>query len=349
MLRASAPATIAEALALGRFAAAHQGFQLSVVIDSLESSANASGDLAAVVAALGRVEPDVSIIVSTRLAEWRGLSIGDSSPPGWSEASIAEWSVSLVQKLVVTAARPVSEELVRLLGTPLFLDLFLRLFGKDKPVPAGLQTRHGLLREYWDQRILPDDHPEAPARRRVLDQAASEEAGGREVHSLPLEEATDRLVSEGIFRIRRGSHVFRHALLRDYALMGWLLLTSNRAPDVAARIASIPRLLVRMGSLRAVLEALAEGESWPLAGAEVAQAISAHDDLRLLTAEAFAELDDPSTTDLLTLVRALGTGGSSFFERLVEVASLRGMRAWAQLLTGLPATADFAEAETCIG
>jgi hypothetical protein len=349
VLRGASPSTIAQALALGRFEAMQAGTALTLLVDAFESAADSTQDLADVAAGLARAEPDLPIVLAVRDAEWRALSRTSAAPQGWTETPIAEWTSERVERLVSSSARPtLSPELLRLLTTPLFLDLFLRLFGTDKPVPPGLQTRHGLLREYWHQRVLPDDHPEAPARRRLLDDTAQEEAAGRDAHNLPPGAAADTLTSEGIFRGRDGRHLFRHTLLRDFAVMQWLLAAGS-GNHVADNLARIPRLLVRMGAIRAVLEAVAEG---PAAGSSagsapgILHALGAHDDLGLLTADALAELDDPSTVDLLELLRGLSQAGAPLFERLAEVGRLRGVKAWAARFAQLPDTSAWAEGET---
>lgn len=346
MFRGVTSDTLAEAFAIGRFVAAQQGRTLLVVVDAIETAADSPSALAAIVAGLTRAPPDVRIVAGARATEWETLS----GVMGWRLAPMLDWGLDRVRGYVLSAARPsVSDELLRLLTTPLFLDLFLRIFGTAETVPAGLQTRHGLLAEYWSRRVLPDNSAVASSRRRVLDRAAEEECAGHELHQLPDGAPTEQLLSEGVLRSRRGLFSFRHALLRDFAVMDWLLFgsTLSSGDAVAARIELIPRTLPKMGAVRATVEAATEvapKHAIPFPASEVLHALALNDSLRDIMAEILADLDDPSTTDLSALLGALGRSAAEFLERLVSVVRLKGARAWGPILARLPTRDSFATA-----
>lgn len=249
------PDQLAEAVALGVFEARYRGSRFVLGIDAIE---NVGGELPqrAMLAALRKIaSADVSVCVTSRLGEWRNVRGSDEKVPGWHEVELEEWSEELVGTLVHSSGRPsIGGDLVRLLRTPLFLDLFLRAFGQDADVPAGIQTRHGLIDAYWSRRILPRDDERSVERLSMLFTVASNEAQGRSRHRIEGPAAA-QLTSEGLFVLNRGERSFRHTLLRDYAVGQWVRDCGPKDADIASRLEGIQSPFVQFGALRAVLEA----------------------------------------------------------------------------------------------
>jgi hypothetical protein len=142
--------------------------------------------------------------------------------------------------------------LVDLLRTPFLLDLFLKSFGGQDAMPAGVASCHGVLREYFRQRVLPDT-PAVGEARSALNKGVSEALVGRS-HWLDSGAGVDGLVSEGVLERVPGEGYlrFRHSLLRDFCAA---LELSDQTPDeIARRFAALKNPLDRQDVLRALLE-----------------------------------------------------------------------------------------------
>ena len=339
--------TIREAIEVGAFVAGVAQQSLVVGVDAVETFGS-TVQQQALLAALAGAQSQARVFVTVRLFDWRTLAGTQSTVAGWPSAALDDWPVATVRALTSSSARPdLPTRLVELLSTPLLLDLFLRVFGKEAAVPVGLQARHGVLSAYWYQRVLPTDHADAPERRTKLDEAARAEASGIAMHAL-RGKAPKVLASEGVFSAVQGRYRFRHALLRDFALMRWAT-ADPRAPAIAKRFGKVAVPLIRLGLARALVEALSEedsGTGQALAAPEVvASLLSKGEDAVALVGTVLGQLDDPRGLDLERLLaHAPAEPAEELVRRAVHVARITLARGWLAPLTRLPATTHFADA-----
>jgi hypothetical protein len=344
-LRGCTPRVIAEAIALGVFWARTRGGALTVFLDAVEELGPDESTRRERLVALARAASSgrLRVVAAARALSWRELRGAQESVPGWSEVELQDWPLDTVQAALQGNARAdVGPDLERLLRTPLLLDVFLRTFPGEEEIPVGLQSRHGILTAYWERRVLPRDDPRAVPRAAALAVASEEEVGGKRRHAIDTA-ASQELVSEGIFTIERGLLVFRHALLRDFAVMNWLSDSSSGA-EVISRAGAISAPLVQYGVLRAMLEAVIS----PTVGNSVATNFSAtlydllaagsRPPLNSAIADVLGELDDPRPVDLTRLNEALlaDEDPSRFVVRLVHVAATAINHGWVMCWARLP-------------
>lgn len=342
---------LAEALDLGAFLSRTQGQRLSVFVDSLETAADDSNQLADVASVLQRATEEA--VLTVRSTTWNSIRGSQSAVAGFRIAELHDWDEQLVLQLTRSSQRPdISADLVRVLSTPLLLDIFLRAFGLNEIVPPGLQTRHHVLEAYWRRRILPDSDPRALERRQLLDATAQEEAQGISSHA-STGVAALQLASEGLFIVIAGRLVFRHPLLRDFAISMWA--TADGTPKTAIdRIGSITNSLVRYGTARAVIEASSSpAPSNGLASPPLAHLLAdaSSGEGLLLLAEVLGEMEDPSVVPIRTLDHLVGESSEApaFGTRIVDVARLSQNRAWLDMIANLPAGAEWVEAQRWVG
>jgi hypothetical protein len=148
-LRGKTPTQVRATLSIGAFSCHAKGQSLKVYIDALENAADNIPNLQGLLASLSDVaaSQQVRITITIRDVTWGALLGTQEALPQWERVDLAEWNEDRVSALVCSSQRPgLSHELIRLLCTPLLLDLFLRTFGTSNPVPPGLQTRHQVLR-----------------------------------------------------------------------------------------------------------------------------------------------------------------------------------------------------------
>jgi hypothetical protein len=336
----------------GRAEAVAAGKHLSLFIDAFEGLADRTEELRARLAALRQLTlgGGARVVLTVRAAVWP--QIAPSGGAGtFKQVELTDWPEDIVRAEVKASERSrIGDDLIQLLRTPLLLDLFLRTFDTSQEVPAGLQSRHGILSAYWDRRVLVGDRV---ARATVLDRFAEEEARGTVLHRDPGPEARG-LLSEGILVMhRQAAYAFRHALLRDFALMRWAFQADDPG-SMVSRLQSIRSSLTRFGALRAVLEAtcdrapdtapvLASGET--VDTTTLIQALAPDSTALLMAAEVLGELDDPSPIDLDRLLARLPSAeqASLFVERLVYVAQLSLNRRWLDRFALLPESTQWAE------
>jgi hypothetical protein len=188
------------------------------------------------------------VYVATRLATWTDIRDRLS---GWRTVRLARWSRDRIRILAQAGrAEPLSADLIDLLRTPLLLDLFLGTFAAGDIVPAGLGTRHGVLRAYFERRVY--GHTTAPARRAVLDAGVTAVLANAATwrDSTP---AANQLSSEGVIVSVFGELRFRHALLRDFSAA--LQLVPRTAEDIAGALRDVTNPIIRNELLRGVIEA----------------------------------------------------------------------------------------------
>src|SRR5262249_31174206 len=141
------------------------------------------------------------------------------------------------------------------------------------------------------------------------------------------------LASEGVFIMRRGLYVFRHSLLRDFALLCWATGRSSQQTGVLAVLATVSSPIVRWGAVRAAVEAgLSSGEmqvgfqgfSDLLSAQTMAQGQTANQ-----VAEVLGELEDPSVVDLPRIVRECSPAlDSGFVDRVIVAATISENPGW---------------------
>ena len=241
---------IEDALSFGSWACHQRGEKLNIYIDGFDF-AKAPTELLAVVER-SLTERSARVFVAARVTKW--ASIRDRFP-GWTEISVSPWSEELVRK-VADAGRTsrLSPDLVQLLRTPLLLDLFVRTFNAQDPVPEGLSSRYGVLKAYYDHRILKDDGSNSVEIRIALDTGAKAIVDNRSSW-LDNSPAAHGLLSDGVFVQSSGRYSFRHALLRDYATS--LFLGSLRETnEMVEQLKEVANPAIRNDILRALVESL---------------------------------------------------------------------------------------------
>jgi hypothetical protein len=312
---------LAEAMRLGAFVHRESG-GLVICLDALENVSEAR----ALLAAIRPVEGDYRVITTCRASEWLDVCGTQSGPDGWQVIELAEWPSQLVERIVEESHRPaIHAGLLQVVRTPIFLDLFLRTFGSASVVPPGLQSSHALLTEYWGLRILPDNDPRALATRELLDRISHAEMQGRSRHNVDASHrgACTALVSEGLLMVVGGQVTFRHALLRDFAVMRRIV--DNECPrHVVSSLQSTTRSLVRFGAARAVVEDALQARPHDLP----TMISTASDELLRVLAMVLAELEDPSSLDVEELAGVLQGRAQPFLEQLVHVAAQQGNVEW---------------------
>jgi hypothetical protein len=334
------PDQISAAIDLGAFAARHRGRRLVLGVDSIENAGDDQQRRRLLAALRTAAVTDVTVCVTSRLLEWRSARGSAETISGWEAIELDEWPEDRIRDQVNASGRPrLGADLIRLLRTPLLLDLFLRTFGREAEVPPGLQTRHGLLQAYWDRRILSENDDRSAERRATLLKVAEDEATGVNAHTL-IGEAPRALTSEGLFSLSRGGlRSFRHALLRDFAMMGWTQDRTASSEQVVAKLETIRPSLVQFGTLRAVLEAAAAGTT---AGTTILSALKPP--LLFHAGTVLGEFEDLSQAALTSIVDAVHAeerGG--FLRALLAAIKLDRNVAWGAVIARLPDDAGWAQ------
>jgi hypothetical protein len=246
--------------------------RVHVYIDGLDEAPSSKRERwAQLLVRLGALK-NVRILVSVRDAVWRADGKLRQQLLAWRTVDLARWPEALVLKLLATTAYASTLPIgvVELLRTPIMLDIFWRTFveadREGLPRVARLQTRHGLLAAFWEERLLrsPRYTGAADAMRQLhalLGIAAtaigSFTAPAEDHTAVQMLLAEGVLVEEGRLQVRLN---FRHPLLRDFALAQWCLGTSNEAA-AARRWKSILGGLQRYGALRAIAEAFWDSDA----------------------------------------------------------------------------------------
>lgn len=150
-LQGKTPRQVGSVLGLGAFVSSVERKSLHVLVDAIENAADGVSELHAFIASLGEVGglEKVHVTLSMRAVTWGRLAGSQEKIPRWVVVELSDWREDRVSTLVRGSQRPgISPELLRLLCTPLLLDLFLRTFGVAEAVPAGIQTRHAVMSAY---------------------------------------------------------------------------------------------------------------------------------------------------------------------------------------------------------
>ncbi|WAM26893.1 hypothetical protein [Myxococcus sp. NMCA1] len=356
-LRGKTPQQVGSILELGAFASSFANKPLHIFIDALENSAADNSALPALLASLSDVGslPNVYITMSVRAVTWGGLAGSQEKLPRWLAAELSDWNEDRVRELISGSRRPsIGGGLLRLLRTPLLLDLFLRTFSGDEAIPTGLQTRHAVLDAYWERRVLPSNNPDSAKSRELLAQFCEREAGGHSRHTF-VEPAVHKLASEGVFTQQHGTWSFRHPLIRDFAMAQWAAIDSTSPKNIIKKLAGITDSLSRWGAFRAAIEAAVESSSLgghmpPLE--DLIREVSAESLSTLMSAaEVLGQLEAPSSVNLGSILREISPAESAaeFINRLLDLARLDRNAAWIPWILSLPPSAEWIEATPWIG
>lgn len=216
--------------------------------------------------------PNVSAVVSIREADWKSDGDVRKQLDSWQCVTLNLWPEAIVRQLLSSTPyhNSIPQTVIDLLRTPILLDLFWRAFVEtttpDISRASKLQTRHHLLAEFWDQRIVnsPRHTHVSQLIRRLNDffaHAASIVGPCSETHADV--EVIQLLLSEGVI-VREGRLQprlrFRHPLLRDFAYAQWCLGTTT-PPETAQRCRGISGGLERYAAMRALIEALSDPQA----------------------------------------------------------------------------------------
>lgn len=315
------------AVELGSWAAKRDCRPITVFVDALDDRGDAVDVLNAVSSATA-ANSNAKVIAAARATTWADASAQLSS---WSPALLAEWDEGLVRSLAQgDRGSRLGDDLIRLLRTPLLLDLFLATFGPDEAPPVTLATRHGLLRAYFERRILPSGSATSGPRRASLVEGVTSSIRGDSWWTPSDREAALALESEGVLVSSMGLTSFRHALLRDFATM--LTLANPDATTTASRIGEISDSLTRDDVFRAVVEATIDPVPLPQLPALtplLASAIARE----LAVGHVFGAIDAADGAVLTALISA--DDGASF-RQAMHVALLLQNRAWIATVASLP-------------
>lgn len=351
-------ADVADSLGLGVFLAAAKKRRLHLYVDGLEGAADSYEQLGSFAAALARIaaDPNASVRLTCRTTAWNHVS-STACATAFHVLELREWDETDIRRLIGASHRPeLGNDLIKLLRTPLLLDLFLRTFGLDQPIPAGLHSRHAVLAAYWKRRILPPGHSIAPIRRAILDRMAIEEGNGIRAHQ-STEVAAAELESEGLLTSRSGLYQFRHPLLRDFSVAQYVLTRHKDATQVAAALSAISDLLVRSGGVRATIEAIATdpylshaSDSVVLHLGPMLQAMAQARCVDELS-DVLGEMDDIADTfqisDILLAFNA--SPDRSVPSRTLAIARAAINEQWLRILLNIPDSNTWAERQVWMG
>lgn len=326
------------ALGLGAFLADVDGSSLLVTVDGLEHAPNP----AAVVGALSRTSRGgTRIVVACREVTWRGFR--DPLVKRWQTVRLEAWdSAHVLQALGDETADPA---LVEVLSSPLLLDLYLRLPGRE---PSVARNRTALLTAYWESRVFGAGLAANTERRSLLLEICERESEGLwRHHGSGHSQAASELCSEGVFEpTGAGQFAFRHDLLRDYA-MAWWVLDASGVDGRLARLRSIQRGRAQWGAVREVLSRLRDNNGGLIELQDLLGRCLIDGDTRLrgAVADALAELPANVAPKLSTLEQILAGDGrmSTTLGRVLDGARLHTNRSWLRWLSELPDDVGWAE------
>lgn len=307
---------VENAVALGVWANARRGEAVTVFVDAIDQIGDPAGLLAGLERALAGYDRAV-IYVAMRFATWAGMR---DRLLRWRDVRLARWTNDRIRALADAGRRePLSSDLIDLLRTPLLLDLFLRTFAAGDAVPAGLATRHGVLRAYFERRVYADGG--SAARRAVLD-AGVDAVLANTPEWRSSDPAAQSLSSEGVVVNAFGALRFRHALLRDFSAA--LQLIPRTAREIANSLRGVESPIIRNELLRGTIEALLDPD--PIVqGAQLAELVRECTDAGLAPGIALGTTDAP-TASLLAAIAVLDSGG--VLRQALAHARLIENRAW---------------------
>lgn len=343
-LRGFQAVELSQALTIGDFVARVSRRSLRIFVDGYENVADSDSVRKQLLSALRTLASPHTLTLTCRAMIWGQLAGTQESIAGWEPIELSEWSESTIVKLVRESQRPsLTPQLLRLLRTPLLLDIFLRAFGEGEAIPVGLQTRHHILSCYWQRRILPADY-RAAARVKGLDEVAQAEALGTSWHcaSAPMLD----LASEGLFAHSSGRLRFRHAVLRDFALMQWLSYSYAEPAELVSHLGELKDAFAQYGVLRAVIEAVTVPNESTLPSypsqtfdpVEFLRSVWVHPTLRFRAADVLGELDDPRAIPINSLEQSLSglPEGAEVGSRILHMALACRNQSWAMQLAMFP-------------
>lgn len=305
-----------EAISLGVWASSRNSTAITVFVDAVDHQGDPDRLLARLSQAIGNYD-HAAIYVAVRFATWADIR---DRLPDWRSVRLGRWDPERVRAIAdVGRAEPLSADLIDLLRTPLLLDLFLRTFAAIDTVPAGLATRQGVLRAYFERRILAGST--AAQRRSVLD-AGVDAVLANAATWQSTEPAANELLSEGVVVNAFGALRFRHALLRDFSAA--LRLGLRNASSIADALRTIASPIIRNELLRGTIEALLDPE--PIVqGAVFSELVRSCIDADLAPGVALGTTDAP-TPELLVAIASLE--GGAVLRQALEHAHLLENRAW---------------------
>jgi len=330
---------VRKALAVAAFSAWAEKRKVVFAIDAFEEASDSTSELQSYLTALVGDDQRLQILLTVRPGKWREFAGTQEVDPRWRVVELQEWSAEIVGQLV-PSGMSVGADLLSLLGTPLLLDIFLRTFA-DNDVPSGLPTRDGVLSAYWGRRIIRTGHPTSVDREVLLQRICCAEAEGVSRH-LETDPLMRDLASEGLFLVKDGGYTFRHPLLRDFALMRWLLADSSRT-RAADRLGRIHSRVTRWGAPRALIEAaVATTRDSTLCPTleDIISAIGCGESQEALSAaEVLGELENPASVDVGRLLDGISgqDRAAEFLHRLLVSAKLATNGGWLSWLVSLPA------------
>ncbi|PFR51063.1 hypothetical protein [Bacillus cereus] len=202
-------------------------------------------------------------VVTCRKVDWNEQGKLKEILQTWQTQSLAGWSETVVNLILNQhgISRDVSKGIKTLIGIPLYLDIFIRVFASTTITEGYVQTRHGLLNAYWEYVVLNEQRVQ---RWKALKEAC--EQISKKNYWIPSGQIDDgileSLVSSGVItRVNtRARYDFRHPLLRDFAMAQWILEESEENPKIIdSNIDAIrSSVIIRFGAQRALLEAISD-------------------------------------------------------------------------------------------
>ncbi|PSA89253.1 hypothetical protein C6370_19950 [Bacillus atrophaeus] len=288
-------------------------------------------------------------VITSRKVDWEEQGKLKENLQTWQKQSLAKWPENVVRSVLNQYGinRNLSKGIIALLGIPLYLDIFIRVFAIPTKKEKYLQTRHGLLKAYWEHVILND---QSIKKWKVLKEACDQIS--EKNYWIPSEQIDDdileSLISSGlIIRVNaRARYDFRHSLLRDFALAQWILEASEEDPAVidSSLDAIQSSAIIRFGAQRALLEALSDVDN---TGCKIEDYVFHANNLeKKQIARILGGLNPNPSMDIIAWNRK---PEPTFVDSLILSAQYHLNSNWASIFSTWPASKVWAEQQTWIG
>lgn len=207
-----------------------------------------------------RISSNIVCIASCKKVDWESRSKLREQAKQWDSIELNEWETKIIENEIkdLNLKDNVSQGLKQLLHNPFYLDLFIRTFKDSKISTITLQTRHELLKSFWETKVISDDKFERiDLLSKICDSFSKSDNWIPKGLSNKEQQNLYYFISTGLFfnPNARGSIVFRHPLLRDFAMSQWLL-SNEDLETISKKLIATNKLNIRFGMLRALVELL---------------------------------------------------------------------------------------------
>ncbi|MGG4110314.1 hypothetical protein ABEV76_06485 [Bacillus subtilis] len=323
--------------------------RLLLLVDGLDQISKQKRSILSSLLHIVSQRPGFLGVITSRKVDWEEQGKLKENLQTWQKKSLAKWPEIVVRSALNQYGinRNLSKGIIALLSIPLYLDIFIRVFAIPTKKEKYLQTRHGLLKAYWEHVILND---QSIKKWKVLKEACDQIS--EKNYWIPSEQIDDdileSLISSGLFiRVNaRARYDFRHSLLRDFALSQWILEASEEDP--AAIDSSLDAIrssaIIRFGAQRALLEALSDVDN---TGCKIEDYVFHANDLeKKEIARILGGLNPNPSMDIVAWNRK---PEPTFVDSLILSAQYHLNSNWASIFSTWPASKVWTEQQTWIG